>query len=400
MKRRIFWQVLAVVVAATSLAMVAYAKEPKYNKIVVSTKFHGEGAFYGDFNKDGILDVVVGHYWYEGPDFKKSHQIYGGEDAQDFDPKGYSNCFGMFTDDYNGDGWIDVLVCPHPGTTGYWYENPQNKEGIWKKHLATVELGNESQMYADVNSDGRKEILFNRDKFLGFAAFDPKNADEPWTFTAISPSDDKYQRYTHGVGYGDVNGDGRLDMLDKDGWWENPGSAGTLPWKFHPAPLGDAAAHILVYDFDGDGLNDIFTSTHCHLYGLAWFKQVRKDGVISFEKQVIIPSEPSADFTPKVSQLHALLLIDMNGDNIKDVVTGKRFWAHGPEGDVEPNAPAILMWWETKRDNKGGVTFVPHIIDEDSGVGTQVSATDLNGDGVPDVIVGNKKGAFVFLSQP
>ena len=44
--------------------------------------------------------------------------------------------------------------------------------------------------------------------------------------------------------------------------------------------------------------------------------------------------------------------------------------------------------------------FIPHQIDDDSGVGTQVTAVDLNGDGVPDVIVSNKKGTFVYLSQP
>ena len=89
----------------------------------------------------------------------------------------------------------------------------------------------------------------------------------------------------------------------------------------------------------------------------------------------------------------------MNGDGVKDLLTGKRFWAHGPEGDVEANAPAVVYWFELQRDGNRGVKFVPHQIDDDSGVGTQVAATDLNGDTTPDVIVGNKKGTFVFLSQ-
>jgi hypothetical protein len=75
---------------------------------------------------------------------------------------------------------------------------------------------------------------------------------------------------------------------------------------------------------------------------------------------------------------------------------GKRFWAHGPSGDDEPNAPAVLYWFKVVRTPDKSADFIPYLIDDDSGVGTQVAAADLDGDKLPEVMVGNKKGVFVF----
>ena len=159
---------------------------------------------------------------------------------------------------------------------------------------------------------------------------------------------------------------------------------------------------MLVMDVDGDGHADVVTAWHCHLYGLVWWKQIKDvQGALAWQQHIILPPTPdlnSSDF--RVSQMHALKLVDMNGDGLKDILTGKRFWAHGPTGDKEPNAPAVVFWLELRRDGKGGATFLPHLIDDDSGVGTQVAASDLNGDSRPDVIVANKKGIFIHRSQP
>ncbi|MCL2005200.1 MAG: VCBS repeat-containing protein [Planctomycetaceae bacterium] len=380
---------------------------PTFRKIVLSDKFHCEGACIGDFNKDGIPDVAIGHFWYEGPDFTIRHQFFDGPDARDYDPEEYSAAFGIFASDFNGDGWDDILIIPYPGKDGYWYENPgANGRGsaeMWKKHLATKELGNESPIMADIFGIGRKSLLFNRRGYLGIATPNLENPYEPWDFIAVSDQERRFHSYTHGIGYGDINGDGRLDILEREGWWEQPENPNQTPWKFHPFPFADAAAHMIVYDVDGDGLNDVVTSLHCHMYGFAWYKQVRAGGEITFEQRVLIPRsdelfDASETTFPQISQLHALASADLNGNGIPDVITGKRFWAHGPDGDVAPGDPAILLWWETRRIG-GETTLVPHIIDDDSGAGIQIAVGDLNGDGIPDIVIGSKKGAFVFLSN-
>jgi len=372
--------------------------EPKFKKLRLSDKFYAEGAYYGDFNHDGRTDVVAGPFWFEGPAFQKTHEI---RSVKEYDPKDYSDNFLTYTADFNGDGWTDVFYVGFPGGPSYWYENPAGKGTAWKQHLAHSNVGNESPVWGDINGDGQPELIFNTDGYLGFAVYDTSKPDQPWTFHAISPQDKRYQKFTHGVGFGDINGDKRIDMVEAVGWWAQPADAKTgKPWTFRPYPYAEAAAQMLVYDVDGDGMSDIITAWHCHHYGLVWYKQVRNNREIGWEQRVILPPNPDMNSNDlRISQLHAFELVDMNGDGLKDILTGKRFWAHGPKGDKEPDAPAVVYWFELRREAPGKATYVPHLIDNDSGVGTQVAATDLNGDDIPDVIVANKKGIFVHVSE-
>jgi hypothetical protein len=397
--RSLILAAVAMVIGLGGSGCFAQPPAPTFKKLQLTDKFYAEGAYYADFNKDGKMDVVAGPFWYEGPDFTTKHEIHS---PKKFDPHGYSDNFLTFTGDFNGDGWPDVFYVPFPGKEGYWYENPGAKGGPWKQHLALKNVGNESPMWGDINGDGRPELIYNIDGYMGYATYDPAKPDEPWVFHPITPKGG-YQRFTHGIGFGDINGDGRIDIVEKDGWWEQPADPkAEQPWTKHPFKFADAGAQMLVYDVDGDGLNDVITSWHCHHYGLVWWKQIRDaKGEITWKQNVILSPTPdvkSADL--RISQMHGLDLVDMNGDGLKDILTGKRFWAHGPKGDVEPDAPAVLYWFELKRDKEKNVQFIPHLIDDNSGVGTQVTAVDLNGDGIPDVIVSNKKGTFVHLSQP
>jgi len=95
-----------------------------FRKLCLSDQFYAEGAYYGDFNRDGKLDVVAGPFWFEGPVFQRSHEY---RPAKAFDPKGYSDNLLTFAGDFNGDGWTDVLCVPMPGKEGFWYANPAGK---------------------------------------------------------------------------------------------------------------------------------------------------------------------------------------------------------------------------------------------------------------------------------
>ncbi len=358
----------------------------RFRKIVVDKTFRAEGVAVGDVNNDGRLDILAGDVWYEAPKWKM-HELrpVGQYDGS----KGYSNCFANFAQDVNGDGWVDSIIIGLPNGPCLWYENPKNTPGHWKQRMVVNSACNETPIFVDLLGNGSPVLVFAvrpKGQMAWFSV--PSDLEALWDMHIIAAGPDApgTKMYSHGLGAGDVNGDGRNDVLIKEGWWQAPEDPTENNWEFNPANLGPDCADILVYDVDGDGDSDVITSS-AHNYGIWWFEQLA-DGS-TFKQHVI---------SEKYSQPHAIRLIDMNGDGIKDLVTGKRHFAHMGR-DPGGKDPAMLYWFELSRPQKGKVEFTMHIIDDDSGVGTQFEVIDTNGDGRPDIVTSNKKGVHVFLQR-
>jgi hypothetical protein len=368
---------------------------------VLTDKYYCDGVTAGDINRDGKADIVAGPFWYEGPDFKTRHAFYP---AAALEPAASpSNSMFSHVHDFNADGWPDILVLGRVfHHEAYWYENPRGQEGHWKKHFVFRRVYGESPPFADVDGDGRPELVAHWEGRWGFLQPNVKAPTEPWTFRPITARGD-WHHYYHGTGIGDVNGDGRLDLILNDGWWEQPApGAKQAEWTAHPFRFADkGGAQMFAYDVDGDGDNDILTSLDAHGWGLAWFEQVKQDGQITFRKHPIMGDRSElAKYGAAFSQPHALALADLDGDGLKDLVVGKRRWAHGPKGDVEPNEAPVVYGFRLVRERGRPAAFVPLLVDENSGVGVQITAADVDGDGRVDILTASKLGTFVFLNRP
>jgi len=355
-------------------ALTAIAQTVRFEKHILTNDFISEGVAIGDVNKDGKPDILAGACWFEAPGWKK-HSI---AEGKHYSPSTeFSNSFLDFAMDVNLDGWIDLIRISLPGEEAVWYENPKNKPGYWTMHPMLKNCGNESPALVDVDRDGRPDLLCNDPvaKEIIWLKAPVTKGDTAWKRYVIAKGDiPGVNRYSHGLGLIDMNGDGRRDVVITKGWWECPRDPRTTGWTFHPADLGEDCSQI--YALDKNNL----VSASAHRYGI-WWHQKADTGWIHHT------------IYDKFSETHALAMADVNGDGRPDLITGKRYYAHNGE-DPGAHEPSVLYWFERKPGSTP--SWIPHPIDDNSGVGLQVLVQDLNKDGLPDIIIANKKGVFFF----
>jgi hypothetical protein len=482
-----------------SLAIAQPKASPlAWKKTVLDSNFRSEGVALADVNQDGKVDVIVGDVWYEAPSWKM-HVIRA---DRTFDgAKGYSQSFAVFADDIDGDGFPDQIVVGFPGAPCHWYKNPGKAPNAkWVEYMINDNACNETPLYADVLGNGKRALVLGHQREMCY--FTPgQDTTRPWERFSVSGkhSDPKKEmpgtnKFSHGLGVTDVDGDGKNDITCMDGWWKQPPLPGMSPWAFTPWSI-PKCADMYAFDVDGDGKNEII-ATSAHNTGFWWFQrgingklvqrdffpipanQVKPAGIVlakeeselwnavaklrASEKKVPWRISPSLSVMARTGdtseykgvlhvnlsgspdevhkalgqqlskyrhpglelgiglrkdgkltlllgdrghfalpgQTHALHFVDLDGDGVKDFVTGRRFWAHGPGGDDHPGDPAFLFWFRGFKDSAGLWSYIPYQIDDDSGIGTQFAIGDIDGDGKPDIAISNKKGVFVFVQTP
>jgi hypothetical protein len=354
-----------------------------------------------DMNGDGLLDIVNGRNWYEAPNWIKHTDFRDGAET-----------FGTITDDggeavldVNRDGKPDIISSGWMKMSGvYWYENP-GKPGVkWKQHLIHSARAMEGFVMGDIagHRNGDQDLLINHwspiqgQNFTWYEHIDK----EPWLLEHVLG----FEGQEHGNGIGDINGDGRNDIVTGVGWWESPPNPSTGKWIWHPdwnVFKGNCGLPVLVYDANGDGLNDVIIGA-AQDYGLKWLEQkVDAAGKRSFIEHWI-----EKDF----SLFHTMELGDIDGDGKMELVTGKILFPHQGRDPGEFD-PLFIFWYKIEN----GI-FERHILTYNHlqwypeqtknpppngaiGMGRKFVIADLDGDGRADIIVASNSGLYVFYGR-
>lgn len=374
--------------AANAAGMIPLAAQTKQSdtgplvfrkRVLSSESFESVGVF--DVNGDGKQDIVSGAFWYEGPDFRVCHLIRQVKRYGD-----YWDDFSTIPMDVNGDGKMDYITGSWWSQNIRWYENPGNGSE-WKEHLIDTTGNVECTRAWDIDGDGTPEIVPNTPwHALKFYRLEKDAGGRPtgrFQKVVVAASQG------HGLGFGDVNGDGRGDLIVSDGWYEAPSNPFHDKWIFHPEfQLGMASVPVLVVDVNGDGKKDLIVG-QAHGYGLYWYEQ--RQNTAKGRQWIKHPIDLAN------SQFHTMEWVDIDGDGKDELVTGKRYKAH--DNDPGVNDPYGLYYYKWN-----GESFDKQIICYGSfghggkGTGIYFCVQDINGDGRKDVIVAGKDGLCIFYN--
>ena len=354
------------------------ADEPLFRRRVINADSTYCASTVLDVNGDGKLDIVSGGLWYESP----SWQPHFLRDVEEI--RGRFDDYSSLPLDVNSDGLTDLVSANYRSESIYWVQNPgpNSPEGkAWTRHVVDTSGSMETARLYDIDDDGRMDILPNGTKFAAWWDLQP----------GVLP---KWQRYElpeelagHGIGVGDINGDGRQDIVGARGWAEAPEDRRNERWMFHPEfSLGkDASIPIFVKDVDADGDNDLIWGRGHH-FGLYWMEQERSEnGGRTWIRHAIDTSW---------SQPHSLLWADLNGDGAGELIAGSRYMGHDGKdtGEYDPLTVCTYRFqlkthtWQRLQISAG----------HDVGLGLDPKVADLDADGDMDLVCPGRSGLYVL----
>ncbi len=354
----------------------------RFKKTMLAAESYESVAVF-DVDNDGQLDIISGSYWYQGPDFKNRKYI--GE-VKRFGSNDYWDEFLIIPIDVNEDGWMDYVTGGWFSEALFWRENPGKKKELWKTHLIDSTGHVESGFAYDINGGGI-EIYPNTTGSLKFYKRDMNHRGKP-LFKKIIVSEK--QRSFHGLGIGDINDDKIPDIITSYGWYEGVEEPYTGEWKlFDEFDLGDASIPIIVADVNGDGLNDLIVG-QSHGYGLHWYEQtLTTNKNRKWIKHIIDDTN---------SQFHTMKWVDIDGDNQKELITGKRYFAHnGLDPGGFDSIGLYYYKWNGEHFSKNIISFGP--LGEGKGTGVFFTIADLHKNGRKDIIVAGKDGLYIFYNM-
>jgi hypothetical protein len=344
---------------------------------VINAESRFEAAAILDVNRDGNLDIFSGGFWYEAPGWTK-HPV---REIQEQDEYYYD--FANLPLDVDQDGWVDIVSAAWHNKSVFWVRNP-GKSGKGFEVFNIDQPGNiETALLADINGDGKMDVVPNVVTDVVWYEL-VKDTRSPQGVRWIKHEVSK-EAAGHGLGAGDVNHDGRCDLVVPKGWLEQP-SKPSGPWEFHQDfDLGPTGVPILVYDVDGDHDTDLVFGMG-HNYGFYWLEQ----GKDPTGKKTWTKHEIDKDW----SQVHFLLLADLDNDGKKEVVTGKRYRAHNGKDPGEEDPKCIYSYsFDSARR-----LWTRHIIShgDQAAFGIATMAADIDKDGDVDLVAPGKSGLYLF----